>query len=180
MTDQDKSLVPQTWEFDALNELQVPILQGKKIRTGLTKWWPEIFLEALYKEPNMSKAAKIAGVSRSTAYALRKSNELFSILVEEAIETSIDRLETRAYNRAMGIEPQGLGDDAMIRWYLAKTRPDRFGDKKLIDHTSSDGSMTPQLAIFQLPDNRRGDVDRVDITEEVIDVQAKELEKGKE
>ncbi len=177
MTD-DKAIQTQTWEFESLNELHGPILEGKKVRAGIVKWWPEIFLNTLYKAPDIGKAAKMAGVSRSTAYTLRKNNELFAMLWADAIECSIDQLETRAYNRAMGLEPQGVGDDAMVRWYLAKTRPDRFGDKKLIDHTSSDGSMTPQVAIFQLPDNSRGDVDSVDITNEIIDVQAEELEEG--
>lgn len=166
----------KNWDFPALNELTDSIRDADTRGSKRNLLWPEKFLNELYKVPNVGRACKQAGISRGSAYTLRKENELFAVLWEEAYEFALDNVAERAYNRAMGTTPQGAGDDQMLRWYLAKVQPDKFGDRKTIDHTNSDGMLTPQVTIFQLPDNTRGDVDTVEVTGEIIELNASESE----
>ena len=160
-------IVHREWDHPGLNELNKPLYTPGERGVKLPLDWPEQFLNELALTHNVSQSLRKAGVSRGTAYGWRKDNELFRALWDEALELAIDNLEARAYQRAMGLTAQGVGDDAMIRWFLARRRSDKYGDRQQVDLSSKDGSMTPQVAIFQLPDNGRDDVEKLEITDEV-------------
>lgn len=62
--------------------------------------WVPSFLRALTESPNVSKAAKLAGISRRTAYDYRERNAAFAQLWDDALESSTDDLAAEAYRRA--------------------------------------------------------------------------------
>lgn len=58
------------------------------------------FLMALREVPNVSRAARAAGVSPSTVYAARAEDEAFASAWHDALEEGVDRMEEEAHRRA--------------------------------------------------------------------------------
>jgi hypothetical protein len=72
----------------------------------------ELMVTALGKGMGPGDAAEMLGLGRSTVYEWKREDTEFSAKWEEAVETSLDRLETVSYNLALG------GDPRMIEWNL--------------------------------------------------------------
>jgi hypothetical protein len=67
--------------------------------------WAPKFLDALMRDPNVSRAAAIAGYGRQHAYAVRAENAAFRKCWDEAVEIAVDALESEVRRRAMdGVE----------------------------------------------------------------------------
>lgn len=109
--------------------------------------WSKIFLEELSQVPNVTRAARLAGVSRKTAYNHKNSNDAFSAAWDEAIEEAVDLLEQEMWRRAVEgtdkpIIHKGEVTGTMKEYsdtlaiFLAKAhRPERFRER--YEHTGS-------------------------------------------
>jgi hypothetical protein len=60
------------------------------------------FIKALSKTGSVTKAAALAGTSRTRVYELRKTDPAFAAAWEDAQEVAADRLEDEARRRAGG------------------------------------------------------------------------------
>ena len=66
--------------------------------------WKALFIDVLRASPNVSAAARAAGIARQTAYEARETDPGFKAEWDDAIEESVDELEAAAFTRAKGIE----------------------------------------------------------------------------
>lgn len=108
--------------------------------------WVSTFLTALSFSPNVSAAARAAGVTRQAAYLHRQADPEFAAAWDDAVDQSTDELVGEMYRRAKdGVrEPvffmgdvcghkQKYSDTLAI--FLAKAhRPDVYGDKVTQEH----------------------------------------------
>jgi len=85
-----------------------------------TRIWRAVFLKALAKAPNVTLAAKAAGVSARTAYNHRDDDPVFSEQWLDALNQSVDRVETRCFELAAEGEPR------LIEFILKSFRPERY------------------------------------------------------
>lgn len=93
------------------------------------KDWKARFLAALVGFPNITGAARAAGISRQHAYLARKTDEDFAMAWDDALESAVDALEGSAYQRA-------LADDTTLTIFLLKAhRPDKYRDKASTEHS---------------------------------------------
>ncbi len=114
--------------------------------------WKIAFLEELSKTGNVSASARMAGISRVTAYANRESNEEFAALWDDAIEIATDALELEARRRALEgtIKPvfyQGVScgqiqeySDTLMIFLLKAHRPDKFREQSSVEVTGKGGA----------------------------------------
>lgn len=103
-------------------------------------WW-QVFLEALAEWPNVSRAARTAGVTRQTAYNHRDEFEDFAAAWDNALETGLDRWEEEAARRAFeGVNKpviyQGEITDTYLEYsdtlaitMLKAHRPDKYRER---------------------------------------------------
>lgn len=101
----------------------------------------QAFLEALAHSGNVTEACGQSGLSRATAYRLRRADEAFAAAWSEARETGTDALEDEAVRRAtQGVEEQVFygGErvgtqrkysDALLQFLLRARRPEQFRDR---------------------------------------------------
>ena len=82
--------------------------------------WKETFLRLLADSPNVTSAAKGAGVSRSLAYLHKGRDAEFSSRWDDAISESLDRLEESAFKRANSTS------DTLAILLLKSHRPDVY------------------------------------------------------
>jgi hypothetical protein len=97
------------------------------------KGWQEIFLATLALSPNVSKAARSAGIDRSRAYQLRQLDADFAQRWDDVIEESTDDLEDTARSMAKG------GDTTMVIFLLKAHRPEKYREKFSTEITGKDG-----------------------------------------
>jgi len=60
------------------------------------KNWRDSFIEELRAVPNVSAAAKVAGVSRAQVYKARSTSDTFKAAWDDAIDESVDIIEANA------------------------------------------------------------------------------------
>ena len=89
------------------------------------------FLEKLRKTPNVSHACRAVGISSSTVYEQRKADPEFKEAWEDALAAALDDIE------AVGFERARDGSDGMIKWLLARHRPEQYGDRIVVDHSAT-------------------------------------------
>ncbi len=105
------------------------------------KWTPDArarFIELLGDMPNVSRAARLTGFSRSRMYELKNEDPGFSEEWDAAIEVGCDRLEEKAWQRgADGIESpvyfmgkqvgtEKVYSDLLMVKLLEAHRPDKY------------------------------------------------------
>jgi hypothetical protein len=117
--------------------------------------WRRPFLEALAQIPNVSRAARIAGISRQWACECRTNDPSFAAEWEEALEQGIESLEEKAWERAKGegiqfkfnpktgkplLHPETgqpyyehVASDAMATLLLKAHRPEKYKDRSAVD-----------------------------------------------
>jgi len=85
------------------------------------KDWQPIFLDALKKSFNVTRAARAAGVSRKTAYQYRDNDGEFAEQWNDALGQGIDSAEAELYRRAVKgvVKPvyQGGAEVGKVREY---------------------------------------------------------------
>lgn len=94
---------------------------AKKARHQKPKAWQPIFLDALREEPNVSRACRIAGISRRYAHMVRHEDPEFAAAWDEAVDASLDALEAAAFRRAHETS------DTLAIFLLKCHRPERYG-----------------------------------------------------
>jgi hypothetical protein len=100
--------------------------------------WKPAFLKNLATSANVSVACQRAGVSRSTAYRVRATDDEFAEAWEDAIDEAVDALEGEAHRRAVEgtLEPVYQGgkqvgeirkySDTLLIFLLKAHRPEKF------------------------------------------------------
>lgn len=113
------------------------------------------FLKALCEFGNVTLAAKAAGLNRQNLYKYRVEDSEFAKAWAEAAEIGVAALEDEARRRAFEgwDEPvwhQGKKSgvvrkysDTLLIFLLKGGMPEKYRENQRVDHTSSDGSMTP-------------------------------------
>ena len=96
---------------------------GRSKRTDRAR---ETFLEALRRVPNVSAAARAAGLARTSAYEWREADPDFAAAWDEAVEESVDNLEQKAWERA---EDQS---DKLMEILLKGHRPEKYVERRLL------------------------------------------------
>lgn len=103
-------------------------------RTVRTDHARETFLKTLAETCNVSEAARAAGLGRRTAYDWRDADATFASAWTDAEESSADKLEQVAYERAISGQ-----SDRMLEVLLKAHRP-KYREKQQIEHSGSIGS----------------------------------------
>ena len=88
-----------------------------------TRIWRSAFLKALAKTPNVSLAAKAAGVSARTAYNHRDDDPVFAEQWLDALNRSVDVVEATAFRLASEGEPR------LIEFILKAHRPQLYRER---------------------------------------------------
>lgn len=115
--------------------------------------WKPVFLAALQETPNVSRAARAAGISRQNAYLAKDQDAEFAAQWTEAIETSMDDLEEAAYTRAK------LESDTLAIFFLKCRRRDVYGDKVQIEHRAVTPHAIPEDDPRYADDDSAGSVE---------------------
>jgi transposase-like protein len=109
------------WLFGRLTWSVAP--RQQKTMANCTTCSPEKrakILAALTDGASISRAARAAGVPRSTLYLWRRTDKVFAEAMAEAIETGTDLLEDEALRR--GLEYS----DALLIFLLKARRPNKY------------------------------------------------------
>lgn len=83
-------------------------------------------MAALRVQPNVSAAARAAGIARSAAYAWKADDDDFAAEWDDAIEESVDGLESEAWKRALDTS------DRMMEILLKAHRPEKYVERRLL------------------------------------------------
>jgi hypothetical protein len=114
----------------------------------MREWVPR-FLDALASSPNVSAAARLAGIDRKTAYNWREQSSEFAEAWDDAIETSTDYLEAEARRRAFegcdepvfyqGEECGAIRkySDTLMIVLLKAHRPEKYRERSQVEHVGS-------------------------------------------
>ncbi|RMF70364.1 MAG: terminase [Alphaproteobacteria bacterium] len=124
------------------------------------------FLDVLRKSANVSAAARAVGMSRSSAYQLRRQDPEFRAAWDEALEEALDLLEAELWRRALKgvVRPVFYGGRrcGMIRSYsdqlgmflLKAHRPERYGaltrGRRELDEEGEEGGTDPRERLLDL------------------------------
>lgn len=99
--------------------------------------WKETFLAALADCPNVSAAARLAGVTRQNAYQTRDVDPEFKAAWDDAVETSVDDLEGRVFDATRVIDNPTSAQLAMF--LLRAHRASKYSEKLRAEITGKDG-----------------------------------------
>lgn len=92
--------------------------------TGEKDPWQARFVAALEKSPNISAAARAAGINRTYAYAHREENADFAAAWDAAIQKAVDELEAAAFRRGKA------RSDTLAIFLLKSHRAEVYGERK--------------------------------------------------
>lgn len=94
----------------------------------------DVFLEALSRSVDVSKAARAALVGRTTVYHWRAEDETFAQAWDDALTGSVDQVEDVAFAMATSGE-----HPTMTQFVLKSWRGDRYNDKQRLEVTGANG-----------------------------------------
>lgn len=130
--------------------------------------WAPTFLEALATCPNVSAAAKAAGINRQYAYEARDADPAFAAAWQDAIEQSTDSLVGEMYRRAIHGTEKPVYQGGMLvgtvteysdtlAIFLAKShRREVYGDRQQIEQTSEVTFVGQEEALARIYGNGPG------------------------
>lgn len=110
--------------------------------TRLTAEKKALFLEALSEMPNVARACRIIGLSRTKMYEYRQEDPAFAKAWEDAIEEGVDSLEEAAFERAKRIS------DTLTIFLLKAYRPEKFMDRH--DLTSAGQPLSAGIQLVEV------------------------------
>lgn len=114
-------------------------------RTVRTPKKREKFFDGLRRSCNVSKACKLAGIARNSAYLWRRDDKAFAAEWNKAIEQAADLLEEEAVRRAVtGVKKPvfqsgRLGhvteySDTLLIFLLKGAKPQKYAERKEQKH----------------------------------------------
>ena len=111
-------------------------------RTATSKGdsWHSAFLADLAENCNVSHAARLAGVDRSTAYRHREESAAFAAAWDDAVEDGIEALELSLRRRGME-----TSDTAAI-FLLKAHRPEKYRDAVKVTGSGKNGEIEHAVA----------------------------------
>ena len=101
--------------------------------TDFTPQKKERFLSELCKMPNVSRACRLAKISRPTAYNHRDSDPDFKQAWDDALEEGIESLEEKAWQQAK------KGSDTLTIFLLKAHKPAKYNLPTRQEHSGRDG-----------------------------------------
>ena len=101
--------------------------------TEINTAWRARFLEVLAEGSTVEKAARMAGVHRTTAWRQRQADREFAEAWDQAIESGTDLLEEVALQRATSGH-----SDMLLLALLKARRPERFQERQRLEHVRVD------------------------------------------
>lgn len=126
-------------------------MRGMANRTNLTLEKRAAFLAELSKVPNVTRAARLIGMSRRYMYEVREADEEFARQWDEAIDEGVETLEAEVHRRGFdGVDKpvtfQGMitdtykeYSDTLAIFLLKAHRPDRYRDNTKVELTGANG-----------------------------------------
>jgi hypothetical protein len=109
-----------------------------------------VIAEQLSKGVSLSSICRSLGISRRTVQKWRAEDEEIEAVLQEARDDGYDDIAYRMRETARG-NGDSTGDvarDKLIidsdKWLLGKWDKKRYGERTAIDHSSTDGTMTPK------------------------------------
>jgi len=100
-------------------------------RTKRTPTRKEKFLKALSTGvPNVSRAMKAAGISRTMAYEWRKDDPVFAQQWEDTYQGAVDDMEADAWQRATRRQKPS---DVLLIFMLKAHRPNLYKDRSQVE-----------------------------------------------
>ena len=117
-------------------------------RTATSKGdsWHSTFLADLAENCNVSHAARLAGVDRSTAYRHREESAAFAAAWDDAVADGIEALELALRRRGME-----TSDTAAI-FLLKSHKPDVYRENKRTELTGANGGPVETRIVFGYED----------------------------
>ena len=118
---------------------------------GRRPHWVKPFLAALAEVPNVTEAARRAGISKRNVYNRRDVDPEFAAQWDDALEETLDALEGECYRRAKdGVERQVFYEGRPVGSYreysdtlaikiLAARRRHLYGDQRKLEVTGAAG-----------------------------------------
>lgn len=91
--------------------------------------WADVFLLGLAETGNVTAAAELAEIDRSTAYKLRDRSADFRAAWDSAVEIAVDGLEAEARRRALA------SSDTLLIFLLKAHRPNKFRERASVEHS---------------------------------------------
>lgn len=110
--------------------------EGEKPQREYRGDWKPAFLAYLRRHPNVSRAAREAGVSRKMAYKAREQSGKFAEEWDEAYDEAIAEIERVAFENASSGSAQY---QTMMIFLLKNWMPERYKDVVQNEHTGKDG-----------------------------------------
>lgn len=113
-----------------------------------------MFLRELGKRANVSDAARMAKIGRSTVYQWREAEPEFAASWDEAVEQALGLLEAEAWRRAVdGVEEPIVGrvgkdedgivtyvrkySDSLMQTLLKAHRPEKYRERQEVQHSGA-------------------------------------------
>lgn len=93
-------------------------------RPDARKDWAPAFFAELAAVPNVTRACRIAGIARETAYERREKDRVFSAGWDEALECGVGDLEQEAFSRAKEVS------DTLLIFLLKCHKPLVYRDRQ--------------------------------------------------
>ena len=90
--------------------------------------WQKKFIDALKETPNVTLACQVANISREAAYKSRRNDQLFAEQWQAAIDSSVDEIETKAFQLAK------RDNVPLIQFLLKAHRRGVYGDTQRHEH----------------------------------------------
>ena len=135
----------------------------RTIRTAEKGTQKERFLRSLARHGVVGRAAKTAGIGRTTAYEWRDEDEAFSRAWDAAVEDGTDKLEREAVRRAAEgtLKPVFQGgeqvgeirefSDTLLIFLLKARRPKVYVDRLRAEVSGPDGGPIPTSGVLAVP-----------------------------
>lgn len=126
-------------------------------RTGRTSRARKAFLEKLAECCNVSEAARVAGISRRSAYDWRNDDPSLAADWDAAEQEAIDRLEQTAWTRATNDN-----SDRMLEILLKAHRPEKYVERIRAEHTGRNGGpLAVRFDLTGLTDEELDQLERI-------------------
>lgn len=124
--------------------------------------WSEMICSLVAEGQSLQKIANLLGVSIGTVFNRATCTPEACERYARARTSSADVLEAEYLELCRGVTGATFKEDRVkidgMKWILARRDSAKYGERARVDHTSSDGSMTPKTAtggvdLSKLPDD---------------------------